>query len=154
MLAWDQNDHATYPDRSNISGRRNPISSKSIAISAEKREIQPMSNTLCGKGVLEYNISSQVVFASSCLWELHRPQVCWALFSWKCRNVLLPRNGHCLACKTRPDKIPGARSFLSWCFVSCFISVQMLLCSSFGCSIHDIDNIIEHRTCYLVIIII
>ncbi len=32
--------------RSNISGRRYPISSKSIAISAEKREIKPMSNTL------------------------------------------------------------------------------------------------------------
>ena len=32
--------------RPNISGRNNPISSKSIAISAEKREIQPMSNTL------------------------------------------------------------------------------------------------------------
>ncbi len=32
--------------RSNISGRRNPISSNSIAISAEKREIKPMSNTL------------------------------------------------------------------------------------------------------------
>ena len=32
--------------RSNISGRRNPMSSKSIAISAEKREIKPVSNTL------------------------------------------------------------------------------------------------------------
>ncbi len=32
--------------RSHISGRKNPISSKSIAISAEKREIKPMSNTL------------------------------------------------------------------------------------------------------------
>jgi hypothetical protein len=47
--------------RSNISGRRNPISFKSIAISAEKREIKPMSNTLRGKGVLERNIPSQVV---------------------------------------------------------------------------------------------
>ena len=32
--------------RSNISGRKKPISSNSIAISAEKREIKPMSNTL------------------------------------------------------------------------------------------------------------
>ena len=32
--------------RSHISGRKNPISSKSIAISTEKREIKPMSNTL------------------------------------------------------------------------------------------------------------
>jgi hypothetical protein len=32
--------------RSHISGQKNPISSKSIAISAEKREIKPMSNTL------------------------------------------------------------------------------------------------------------
>jgi hypothetical protein len=42
--------------RSNISGQIQPISSKSEAISAEKRETKPMSNTLCGKGVLERNI--------------------------------------------------------------------------------------------------
>ncbi len=47
--------------RSNISGQRNPISSKSIAINAEKCEIKPVSNTLRGKGVLEHNIPSQVV---------------------------------------------------------------------------------------------
>ena len=47
--------------RSNIFGQKYPISSKSEAISAEKRETKPMSNTLWGKGVLEHNIPSQVV---------------------------------------------------------------------------------------------